>query len=59
MKLELFLVCGSSLSGKTHIIYSLLLELANSAKNIMIIESIAKYNLENVNQCENQREYRI
>lgn len=46
------LVCGSSLSGKTHVIYSLLLEIANSHKNIMTIESIAKYNLENVNQCE-------
>lgn len=46
------LVCGSSLSGKTHVIYSLLLEIANSEKNIMTIESIAKYNLENINQCE-------
>lgn len=46
------LVCGSSLSGKTHVIYSLLLEIANTNKNIMTIESIAKYNLENVNQCE-------
>jgi len=46
------LVCGSSLSGKTHVIYSLLLEIADGKKNIMTIESIAKYNLENVNQCE-------
>lgn len=46
------LVCGSSLSGKTHVIYSLLLEIAKEEKNIMTIESIAKYNLENVNQCE-------
>lgn len=48
------LVCGSPLSGKTHVIYSLLLECAarNQSKNIMTIESIAKYNLENVNQCE-------
>lgn len=46
------LVCGSPLSGKTHMIYSLMLEIANSEKNIMTIESIAKYNLENVNQCE-------
>lgn len=46
------LVCGSSLSGKTHVIYSLLLEIADGQKNIMTIESIAKYNLENVNQCE-------
>lgn len=46
------LVCGSSLSGKTHVIYSLLLEIANSERNIMTIESIAKYNLEHINQCE-------
>ena len=48
----IILVCGSPLSGKTHVIYSLLLDVANSIKNIMTIESIAKYNLENVNQCE-------
>ena len=47
------LVCGSPLSGKTHIIYSLLLEAAkNKKKNIMTIESIAKYELSGVNQCE-------
>ncbi len=48
------LVCGSPLSGKTHVIYSLLLETAskNKNKNIMTLESIAKYNLGNVNQCE-------
>lgn len=46
------LVCGSSLSGKTHIVYSILSEIANSKKNIMTIESIAKYNLKNINQCE-------
>ncbi len=46
------LVCGSPLSGKTHVIYSLLQEVANQIRNIMTIESIAKYNLENVNQCE-------
>ena len=48
----IILVCGSSLAGKTHIIYSVLSELRNSNKNIMTIESIAKYNLENINQCE-------
>lgn len=50
----LTLVCGSSLSGKTHIIYSLLAEIAKSGKkrNIMTVESVAKYKLENVNQCE-------
>ncbi len=46
------LVCGSSLSGKTHIIYSILNDISTSGKNIMTIESIAKYNLENINQCE-------
>lgn len=48
------LVCGSPLSGKTHVIYSLLLECAqkNKNKNIMTLESIAKYNLPNINQCE-------
>lgn len=50
------LVCGSVLSGKTHTIYSILSELSKIApfdkKNIMTIESIAKYNLDNVNQCE-------
>lgn len=48
----IILVCGSGLSGKTHIIYSILQEISNSTKNVMTIESIAKYNLENVNQCE-------
>ena len=50
----IILVCGSPLSGKTHIIYSLLIEIAEKypSKNIMTLESIAKYNLANVNQCE-------
>ena len=46
------LVCGSPLSGKTHMIYSLLMEAAENSKNIMTIESIAKYELKGVNQCE-------
>ena len=46
------LVCGSPLSGKTHIIYSLLMETTELKKNIMTIESIAKYDLKHVNQCE-------
>ena len=48
------IVCGASSSGKTHIIYSVLSEIAktDTNKNIMTIESIAKYNLENINQCE-------
>ena len=48
----IILVCGSPLSGKTHIIYSLLVETSNVKKNIMTIESIAKYELKHVNQCE-------
>ena len=48
----IILVCGSPLSGKTHIIYSLLMEAAKNKKNIMTIESIAKYELKGVNQCE-------
>ena len=52
-KAGIILVCGSSLSGKTHIIYSLLLEAAKSKrKNIMTLESISKYELKGVNQCE-------
>lgn len=48
------LVCGSQLCGKTHVVYSLLDELSLSSvdKNIMTIESIAKYELPRVNQCE-------
>ncbi len=49
----IILVCGSPLSGKTHVIYSLLLEAAkDNSKNIMTLESIAKYTLKGVNQCE-------
>lgn len=49
----IILVCGSPLSGKTHVIYSLLLEAAKQGvKNIMTLESIAKYTLQGVNQCE-------
>ena len=48
----IILVCGSPLSGKTHIIYSLLMETTHIKKNIMTIESIAKYDLKHVNQCE-------
>ena len=49
----IILVCGSSLCGKTHVIYSLLQEAAKTdSKNIMTLESIAKYELRGVNQCE-------
>ena len=48
----IIIVCGSPLSGKTHVIYSLLLEAASRNKNIMTLESIAKYNLKEIHQCE-------
>jgi len=46
------LICGSSLSGKTHLIYSILSNLIPKSKNVMTLESIAKYKLKNVSQCE-------
>ena len=46
------LFCGSSLSGKTHLIYSVLSNLIPKNKNVMTLESIAKYKLKNVSQCE-------
>ena len=48
----IILVCGPDLSGKTHLIYSILENIQNKNKNIMTIESITKYNLPNVSQCE-------
>lgn len=46
------LICGASLSGKTHLIYSILSNLIPKTKNVMTLESIAKYKLKNVAQCE-------
>ncbi len=46
------LICGASLSGKTHLIYSILSNLIPKNKNVMTLESIAKYKLKNVAQCE-------
>lgn len=51
-KSGIILVCGSGLIGKTHMIYSILSDIAADNKNVMTIESITKYNLDNVNQCE-------
>lgn len=45
-------VCGSSLCGKTHLIYSILQELNTPDKTFMTIESIAKYRLKGVHQSE-------
>ena len=47
------LICGSSLSGKTHLIYSILSSgIIQKNKTVMTLESIAKYKLNNVSQCE-------
>ena len=51
-KSGIILICGASLSGKTHFIYSILSNMQPKAKNIMTLESIAKYRLKNVAQCE-------
>ena len=51
-KAGIILVCGAPLSGKTHVIYSLLNEIAKTKKNIMTIESVTKYDLPKINQCE-------
>jgi type IV pilus assembly protein PilB len=48
----IILVCGSNLSGKTSNIYSILSSLDSKNKNIMTIESIVKYELPEINQCE-------
>ena len=50
----IILICGSQLCGKTHVIYSLLNELSSTSSdlNIMTIESISKYELSKINQCE-------
>lgn len=46
------LVCGGSLSGKTHLIYSILSYLTPENKTVMTLESIAKYKIKNIFQCE-------
>lgn len=51
-KSGVILICGASLSGKTHFIYSILSNLVPKSKNAMTLESIAKYRLKNVSQCE-------
>ena len=51
-KSGIILICGSSLSGKTHLIYSILSNLIPKNKNVMTLESIAKYKLKNISQCE-------
>lgn len=46
------LITGGELSGKSFIAYSLLNSLNSREKNIMTVESIVKYELKGVNQCE-------
>ena len=46
------LICGASMSGKTQLIYSILSNLIPKSKSVMTLESIAKYKLKNVAQCE-------
>ena len=48
----IILVSGPSLSGKSFIAYSILNSLDKTNKNIMAIESIVKYDLIGVTQCE-------
>lgn len=52
LKPGVILICGASLVGKTHLIYSILSNLIPKNKNVMTLESIAKYRLKNVSQCE-------
>jgi len=46
------LISGSEESGKSFVAYSMLNSLDSSSKNIMTIESVAKYELIGVTQCE-------
>lgn len=46
------LVCGSALSGKTHVIYSILSELIPKNKTVMTFESVVKYKINGIHQCE-------
>ena len=48
----MILVCGASLSGKTHLIYSILSNIIPKNKNVMTLESIAKFKLKGISQCE-------
>lgn len=48
----IILIAGPELSGKSFMAYSILNSLCAENKNIMTVESIAKYDLPGVNQCE-------
>jgi len=51
-KAGIILISGPNLSGKSFIAYSILNSLDKINKNIMTVESIVKYDLTGVNQCE-------
>lgn len=46
------LITGPELSGKSFVAYSILNSIDHSRKSIMTLESIAKYDLKGVTQCE-------
>ncbi len=48
----IILIAGPRLSGKSFMAYSILNSLNGEDKNIMTIESIVKYDLRGINQCE-------
>lgn len=48
----IILVSGGTLSGKTHLVYSILNDLTPKNMVTMTLESVAKYKLKNVLQCE-------
>jgi len=48
----IILISGPGLSGKSFVAYSLLNSVEKTDKNIMTLESIVKYDLKGVNQCE-------
>lgn len=48
----IILIAGPELSGKSFIAYSILNSIQKTNKNIMTVESIAKYDLTGVIQCE-------
>lgn len=51
-KSGIFVVAGNAGSGKTSFIYSLLSYIDKKDKSIMTVESVVKYELNGINQCE-------
>ncbi|HSA06519.1 MAG TPA: ATPase, T2SS/T4P/T4SS family [Candidatus Gastranaerophilales bacterium] len=48
----IILILGEELSGKSFLAYTLLNSVDSENKNVMTVESIVKYNLQGINQCE-------